>query len=115
MNYKYSPPLNRSYNGVGNNLNNPRWGSVEEPFIRLTSFAYNDGISEPSGMDRPNARLISNTVCTQINSILNGRGLSDLAGVWALFLSHTLQSFRPADPEEQFGILVPEKVLVQKS
>ncbi|PEP74460.1 hypothetical protein CN581_28530 [Bacillus toyonensis] len=108
MNYKYSPPLIRSYNGVGNNLQNPRWGSVEEPFIRLTSFAYKDGISEPSGMDRLNARLISNTVCKQINSILNSRGLSDLTGVWALFLSHTLQSFRPAEPEEQFGILVPE-------
>ncbi|AXN41062.1 peroxidase family protein [Peribacillus butanolivorans] len=108
MNIDHSSPNNRSYDGTANNLQHPQWGSVGETFYRLTSFAYDDGVSAPSGVNRPNARLISNTLCKQIGSIMNHRGLSDLTGVWALFLSHTLQSFRAAEPEEQFGIFVPE-------
>ena len=103
------PPLppNRSYDGTANNLDHPRWGSVGEQFLRLTSFAYADGISQPSGLDRPNARSISNKVCRQTESILNRRGLSDLTVIWALFLSHTFVNFRAAEPEEEFGIPVP--------
>ncbi|MFE6800014.1 peroxidase family protein [Paenibacillus chitinolyticus] len=105
---KHTLPTNRSYDGTSNNPQQPRWGSVGEPFYRFSSYAYSDGISAPSGINRPNARIISNALCNQTGSILNRRGLSDLTGVWALFLSHTLQSFRPAEPEEQFGIIVPD-------
>lgn len=103
------PPLppNRFLDGVTNNIDHPRWGAVGEPFIRLVSFAYADGIGAPAGPRRPNARLISNRIFRQADSIPSRQGLSDLAGIWALFVSHDLQSFRAAEPEESFGIPTP--------
>ena len=101
-------PPNRSYDGTGNNPDHPRRGSVGEPFARVVSFAYSDDVSEPSGPDRPNARAISNKLCKQIGSISNRRRLSDLAGAWALLVSHELISFRAAEPAEPFGIPVPD-------
>jgi peroxidase len=100
-------PPNRAYDGTANNPDHPRWGSVGEQFIRLTSNAYADGVSRPSGSDRPNARTISNKVCRQTESVPDRRGLSDLVSVWGLFLIHGFQSFRAAEPEEQLGIVVP--------
>lgn len=104
----FALPPNRSLDGTSNNQRHPRWGSVGEPFLRLTRFAYADGIAAPSGPDRPNARSVSNRVCRARSLPLDPRGLNDLLGAWALFLSHDLQSFRAAEPTEQFGIVVPD-------
>lgn len=101
-------PPDRFLDGTANNPRNPRWGAVGAPFLRLTRFAYADGIAAPSGPDRPNARAISNRVCRARNLPPDPRGLSDLLGAWALLLAHDTQNFRAAEPTEQFGILVPE-------
>lgn len=100
-------PSNRTLDGSDNNPDHPRWGSIGEQFIRLSSDAYADRVSRPSGADRPNARVISNSVCRQTRSVPDRRGLSDWVGVWALFLSHGFQNFRAAEPEEPFGVPVP--------
>ncbi|MFM8290796.1 MAG: peroxidase family protein, partial [Planctomycetia bacterium] len=49
----------RSYDGTGNNLANPEWGSTNEQLLRRSPAAYADGVSAPSGADRPSARLVS--------------------------------------------------------
>ncbi len=104
------PPLppNRSYDGTANNPGHPRRGAAGEPFLRLLSAAYANGASRPAGPDRPNPRLVSDTVGKQGWPARSRRGLSDLAAVWTLFLSHTLQRSRPAEPEEPFGVPVPD-------
>jgi peroxidase len=103
-----SLPPNRSVNGINNNAEHPQWGSSGARFVRLTRFGYEDGIAQPAGPLRPNARTISNQVCKQTGSIPDPRGLSDLVGVWALFLSHMVNFFRGAEPEEDFNIAVPD-------
>lgn len=100
-------PPDRFLDGVANNIEHPRWGAVGEPFLRLVSFAYADGVNAPAGPARPNARLISNRIFRQTGSIPSPQGLNDLAGVWALFVSHDLQAFRAAEPRDPFGIPTP--------
>src|ERR1051325_3947325 len=101
-------PPNRSLDGTNNNAEHPHRGSARERFVRLTRFAYEDGISTPSGPLRPNARTISNQVCKQTGAIPDPRWLSDLVGLWSLFLSHMVNLFRGAEPEEDFNIPVPD-------
>src|SRR5262245_13058815 len=93
-------PSNRSLDGTNNNAERPRWGSVGERFVRLTSFGYEDGVSLPSGPSRPNARTISNQVCKQTASVPDPRRLSDMVGLWSLFLSHMINAFRAVEPRE---------------
>ncbi|WP_437537125.1 peroxidase family protein [Sorangium sp. So ce726] len=100
-------PPDRSLDGTSNNARDPRWGAVGERFKRITRSAYADGVAAPSGPERPNARAVSNRVCRAETLPSDPRGLSDMLGAWALLLSHDLQSFRAAEPTEQFGILVP--------
>src|SRR5262249_49362677 len=52
----------RSYDGSGNNPNNPNLGKAGSHLLRNFTSAYADGISEPSGADRPNPRAISNAI-----------------------------------------------------
>jgi peroxidase len=101
-------PPNRSFDGTNNNGEHPRWGSVGERFMRQTSFGYEDGVSVASGLRRPNARTISNQICKQTRSVPDPRGLSDLVGLWSLFLSHMVNAFRGAEPREDFNISVPD-------
>ena len=48
--------------GTGNNVAHPDWGSTGEQLLRLSPVAYADGVSAPSGADRPGARAISNAL-----------------------------------------------------
>ena len=50
----------RSFDGSGNNLAQPEWGSTGEQLLRRSVAAYGDGVSDPSGSDRPSARVVSN-------------------------------------------------------
>ena len=45
-----------SIDGIGNNVAHPTWGSTGQDLLRLSPVAYGDGISTPSGADRPSAR-----------------------------------------------------------
>lgn len=103
-----SLPPNRSFNGSNNNAEHPEWGASGARFRRLTGFAYEDRVAQPSGRLRPNARTISNQVCAQAGSRPDPRGLSDMVGLWSLFLSHMINAFRGAEPREAFDIPVPD-------
>lgn len=97
----------RTIDGVDNNLTNPEWGAAGVAFVRLAPAAYADGISEPVGADRPDARAISNAVAVQQGSTPNARGASDYLWQWGQFLDHDIDETPIADPAEVFDIVVP--------
>lgn len=85
----------RSYDGTGNNIVNPLWGSANIPLGRKGQPDYADGKSSlaTKGSNNPNPRVVSNSVC-KINDIknipLNEFKLSDLVWVWGQFLEHEI-------------------------
>lgn len=101
------PVESRTSNGSGNNLDHPLWGTAGEPTVRIIPAAYSDGASAPAGADRPSARLISNAVCAQEESMPNSKGATDLLWQWGQFLDHDLIETPTVDPAEPFEIEVP--------
>ena len=79
-----------SFSGEGNNFANPEWGSVSRGFIRIAPQRYADGISTMSGADRPSARVVSNAISDQTQSIVNDRNLTDMVYVFGQFLDHDI-------------------------
>ncbi len=98
----------RTITGENNNLKNPEWGSTEIPFQRISPPAYSDGVSHPSGEDRPNPRAISNTVMAQSELIFNRRGVTDFLWQWGQFLDHDITLTPVDDPVISFDIEVPK-------
>ena len=84
---------NRSYNGSTNNLQNSDWGAVGTNQIQYCDIGFTDGISAPSGLDRPNPRIISNMMFHQDDPINDGMRLSDYAWVWGQFIDHDITVF----------------------
>ena len=97
----------RTINGSGNNIENPTWGVAEHAVIRLFPNDYTDGLSSPSGEDRPSARAVSNALATQEESILNSRSASDYLWQWGQFVDHDIIETPTVDPAEPFNIEVP--------
>jgi len=85
-----APAPRYSLNGEGNNVTNPEWGSVSRGFIRMAPQSYADGISAMSGTDRPSARVVSNSISDQTESIINNRNLTDMVYVFGQFLDHDI-------------------------
>lgn len=96
----------RSIDGTGNNLANPTQGAAGTPLIRVAPPAYADGISSPSGADRPDARAISNAVSAQAGSLLNSLGLSSWVFQWGQFVDHDI-GLTNSSTGVSFNILVP--------
>ena len=99
----------RSYDGTGNNLSHPEWGSTNEALLRLSPAAYADGISAPAGANRPSAREISNTIAAHDpdEEILNARHLSAFAYAWGQFIDHDMDLTDAASPAEEYNVSVP--------
>src|SRR4051794_33305945 len=68
----------RTFDGTGNNVANPLWGSAGTDYSRETSGAhYADNISMPQVAGLPSARAVSNSLMTQgEDSVLDARGLT---------------------------------------
>lgn len=102
---------NRSFDGVGNNLESPTKGSVGATLPRLVDVDYADGISTPkigSEFNRPNPRLISNKLFSQ-NSLFNDAlSLSDLTWVFGQFIDHDITLVENNPTEILTNIIVPE-------
>ncbi len=92
--------------GFGNNVMHPTWGSAGADLLRFSPAAYADGISSPSGADRPGARLISNTVSILTTPFSNDRMLSSWVYGWGQFIDHDLGLTTTGD--EAFNINVPQ-------
>jgi hypothetical protein len=86
------PPLDvnlyRTYDGSQNNLSNPDWGQAGTNLLRLSGTAYADGISAPNGTNRPNPRIVSNTLFAQDGALMDVFHLSDFVWVWGQFIDH---------------------------
>ncbi len=81
----------RTYDGTGNNLAHPQWGSTDEGLLRVAAADYGDGIATLAGADRPDARAISNAIAAQdADTALNDRSLSAFIYVWGQFLDHDI-------------------------
>jgi len=102
------PLLPQAIDGTGNNLAHPDWGSTAEDLLRRSPAAYADGVSSPSGADRPNARAISNALAgSPEGGITNDRDFSAFVYAWGQFLDHDLSLTETAAPRERFSIAVP--------
>ncbi len=97
---------NRTATGEGNNPMNAEWGSTGTPTLRIMDASFEDGISEPTGMDRPNPRTISNDIFDQDSDMPNSIGLSDFWWQWGQFIDHDITAIH-SDPSEFFPIYVP--------
>ncbi len=97
----------RTYDGTGNNLRHPEFGSAGSPLLRRTANAYADGHSQPSGGERPNPREVSRFIQLQSVPIPNQDGASDFLWLWGQFLDHDISLTPPAEPREPFDIPVP--------
>src|SRR6476661_3270642 len=53
-----APPEFRSFDGTGNNLANPLWGSAATDYARMARVDYADGVSAPRLTGRPNPRSV---------------------------------------------------------
>lgn len=102
---------NRTYDGIGNNLENPEWGSSHSQLVRITTPAYEDNISEPAGSNRLNPREISNLLFDQEERIDDPLNLSDYVWVFGQFLDHDISLVENFDfatnPEESATIIPP--------
>ncbi|MBN8579738.1 MAG: peroxidase [Anaerolineae bacterium] len=94
--------------GVGNNLANPQWGSVNQNLLRLSPADYVDGIKSPAGADRPSPRLVSNAFsASPADGTLNDRDFTAFVYAWGQFLDHDIGLTVSADPKEAFPVIVP--------
>tara|TARA_R110002073_G_scaffold41466_5_gene117065 strand:- start:2129 stop:4402 length:2274 start_codon:yes stop_codon:yes gene_type:complete len=100
----------RSIDGSNNNLESPDFGVAGTPLVRVADADYADGISEPSGADRPSAREISNTLsAADPEGTTNDRNLSDFVYLWGQFIDHDidLSLTQEGEDAESFDIAVP--------
>ncbi len=98
---------NRTFDGSGNNVDHPEWGSKDYYFQTLTTMTYGDSIKALSGKDRPNARLISNTICDQKESIEDDLLLTDYNWVFGQFIDHDI-TLAGVDYSEKIFVRVPQ-------
>lgn len=97
----------RTFDGSNNNLDHLQYGETGENLLRLAPANYGDGIDKLT--DGPNARIISNTVFNQSESILDPRNLSDYTWLWGQFLDHdiTLSELQSGPTAETINISIP--------
>jgi hypothetical protein len=98
----------RTIDGSNNNIRNPEYGAAGVRLIRNVGSDYADGVEEPAGQYRLSARIISNILAVQKETILNLRGASDFVWQWGQFIDHDIDLTTLALPLEPFFVAVPE-------
>jgi hypothetical protein len=96
----------RSYNGFGNNIDNPHYGTVRSPLSRLAPIAFEDGYASPAATERANPRQISNVLFDQPDGKADEDKRSDYIWVFGQFLDHDI-TLIPFDDKEPINIEVP--------
>ncbi len=97
----------RSYDGYGNNESNPDYGAVGTAVRLISPLTYEDEIGEPTGIDRPNPRHISNVLFTQTEPIYDEHELTDYVWVFGQFIDHDITLIGESETEPAL-ISVPE-------
>src|SRR3954462_11887638 len=67
------PPEFRSFDGTGNNLSNPLWGSAGTDYARMARVDYADGFSTARLTGRPNPRSVGDALMRQTGARPNNR------------------------------------------
>src|SRR5262249_6065604 len=99
----------RSFDGTGNNRDHPTWGAAGTDLLRRPPAAYAAAASQPAGADRPDARVVSNTIADQGDQdVISDRGLSAMIYAWGQFLDHDLDLTPNATPAQPFDVPVPD-------
>ncbi len=96
----------RSFDGTGNNIDNPSWGSTGTALLKKAPVSYADAVFVPTS-SRPNPRLISNLVFSQSGSFPNSRSASDITWQWGQFIDHDITLSLDND-QEPFPVSVPQ-------
>lgn len=97
----------RPIDGSGNNLVHTTWGAAETRLMRYMPSEYGGtGAWEIGGENRPNPRLVSQTLFDQPYAVFNARGLTDMVWQWGQFLDHDLD-LSPDNSGEPMEIAVP--------
>ncbi|KAJ3170125.1 hypothetical protein HDU87_008842 [Geranomyces variabilis] len=95
-----------TFDGTGNNLVNPDYGTINQPYIRQHPPMYGDSTTcSPGGPTRPNARMISRQGLGAVPDYYNDFSASEMLPMWGLFL-HT-EASGPDKNAESFPINVP--------
>ena len=97
----------RTFDGTGNNIENPEWGAAHTQLQRIVPNDYADGYNAPGGINRPNPRTISNVIFQQDSLIMDALALSDYVWVWGQFIDHDLTAVKDS-PNEPVMIPVPQ-------
>ena len=95
-----------SIDGSGNNVSNVKYGAVGSNLLDIVPLDYDDRISSPAGANRPNSRVISNTLAQQNEVIASDRGLTNFVWAFGQFLDHDLM-LTPENSELEITIPVP--------
>ncbi len=85
-----SPMPPASLDGTDHNRFHFSWGAAGADLLRFAPAAYEDGISSPSGAQRPNAREIINSVAVLTTPYSNDRAMSSWVYGWGQFIDHDL-------------------------
>lgn len=98
-------PSPAALDGTGNNATHDTWGAAGADLVRFAPAAYADGVSSPSGPNRPGARAISNEVAVLTATEPNDRMMSSFVYGWGQFLDHDIGL--TSTGAEAFPIAVP--------
>ena len=90
LSFQVEAQENRTFDGAGNNLANPDWGAAHTNLVRETTIAYDDLISSPAGINRPNPRTISNVLFAQSGEVDDPMSLSNYIWVFGQFIDLSL-------------------------
>lgn len=97
----------QSLEGSGNNIDNPTWGAINQPFIRQTPARYADGISTVGGVALASPRVISNLVFPSPDEgVTNDRDFSAMTYAWGQFVDHDMMLTAAAAPVETMEFAV---------
>ena len=78
----------RSFDGTGNNLAHPFWGSAVTDYARMAPVDYADGIAAARLAGRPNPRSVGLALMRQTGTQPNNRNLSGYVYAFGNFLAH---------------------------
>ena len=95
-----------SIDGLDNNQINPNYGSAGSHLVSTAPLDYGDGISSPAGANRPNSRVISNTLAQQYQEHPSELGLTNFIWAFGQFLDHDIV-LTPENSQAEVHIPVP--------
>jgi len=91
--------VNRTINGTFNNLSNPRWGAVDVMLERVSPVSYKDGVQEINEEGIPLPRVVSTSLFTQVEDILEPMQLSGYVWMFGQFLEHDISYIEESEIE----------------